>query len=91
MGITKHRAVPAATHSTAGKYRRRGSGYVYFLSTMMLVAVIGVSALMAARIRLRAAGGSNDATAARFYAQSAIELGLVMIQQDGAWRTSRGS
>ena len=75
----------------AAGHRRRGVGYVYFLSTMMLIAVIGVSALMAARIQLRSAGGTGDSTAARLYAQSAIELGLAMIQQDTAWRSNLGS
>ena len=72
-------------------HRRRGVGYFYFLSTMMLIAVIAVSALMAARIQLRSAGGTNDSAGARLYAQSAIELGLAMIQQDDAWRSSLGS
>ena len=66
-------------------------GYVYFLSAMMLISVIGLSALMATRIQVRSGEGTSDSTTARFYAQSAIELGLAMIQQDSTWRSSLGS
>jgi hypothetical protein len=75
----------------AGCHRRRGAGYVYFLSTIMLVAVIGVSALMFARISQRSALGGDSAIAARFFAQSAIELGLAEMHLDPDWRTNRGS
>ncbi len=72
------------------RYRRRGVGYVYFLSTMMLIAVIGLSALMYARIQWRSAQGGDHSIAARFYAQSALELGFAEIHLDPSWRTSRG-
>ncbi|MCP4246502.1 MAG: hypothetical protein GY778_05585, partial [bacterium] len=63
----------------------------YFLSMMMLVGVIGLSAVTVTRVQLRTAEGSNDASAARLYAQSAIELGMAMVQQDSNWRTTLGS
>jgi len=72
-------------------HRRVGMAYVYFLSTMMLVAVIGISALMYARVQRRSAQGADDLMTARLYAQSALERGLAMISTDPNWRTNRGS
>ena len=80
---------PAVTSRHA--HRRRGVGYVYFLCTAMLVMVIGLSALMYARIQLRTAQAGNHSMAARFYAQSAIELGIAEIHLDPSWRTNIGS
>lgn len=73
------------------RYRRRGSSYVFFMGTAMIVTIIGLSALMAVRVQRRGAEGSNDLGAARFYAQSAIEHGFTMINQDPDWRTNLGS
>ncbi len=73
------------------RHHRRGSSYVLFMGTAMLVMIIGLSALMAVRIERRGAEGSNDLAAARFYAQSAIEHGFAMINQDADWRTNLGS
>ncbi len=72
-------------------YRRRGSSYVLFMGTAMIVTIIGLSALMAVRIQRRGAEGSNDLAAARFYAQSAIEHGFAKINQKPDWRTDLGS
>ena len=91
METTRHRPDRSATGTRAGKYRRRGAGYVFFLGTMMLVFVIGLSALMYARIQRRWAQGGDHSIAARFYAQSALELGFVEIHLDPNWRTSLGS
>ena len=73
------------------RFRRRGSSYVFFMGTAMIVTIIGLSALMAVRIQRRGAEGSNDLAAARFYAQSAIEHGFAMINQKADWRTDLGS
>ena len=91
MDTQPHVRCRARRQRVASHHRRRGVGYVYFLSTMMLIAVIGVSALMAARIQLRTAGGTNDSTAARLYAQSAIELGLLMIRDNPQWWITLGT
>lgn len=71
--------------------RRRASGYVYFLSTSLLVLAIGVSALMAARVTRRANEWCTDGAAARSHAISGIELGQAIIAQESNWRTNRGS
>ncbi len=73
------------------RHHRRGSSYVFFMGTAMIVTIIGLSALMAVRIQRRGAEGSNDLAAARFYAQSAIEHGFAMINQDPDWRANLGS
>ena len=73
------------------RFRRRGSSYVFFMGTAMIVTIIGLSALMAVRIQRRGAEGSNDLAAARFYAQSAIEHGFAMINEKSDWRTDLGS
>ena len=57
----------------------------------MLLSVIGLSAITVSRIEHRRTEGANDRVAASLYAQSAIELGFVMIYQDPAWRTSLGT
>ena len=75
----------------ARNHPRRGVGYVYFLSTIMLVSVIGLSALMYARIQRRSAQGGDHSIAARFYAQSALELGFAAIHLNPNWRTNLGS
>jgi Tfp pilus assembly protein PilX len=69
--------------------RRAGAIYLIVLATSMLVALLGLSALMAARLRLRNAGPTGDMLEAQLYAQSAIELGRYWINQDPNWRTSR--
>ena len=71
-------------------HRRRAFAYVYFLTTMMLVGIMGLSGLTIARIQFRSSQGTSDVTEARLYAQSAIELGMAMIQQDSVWRTNLG-
>ncbi len=68
--------------------RRRGSMYVAVLGSTMVITVIGMSALMLARVERTSAEGTADLSAARFYAQSAIEMGQHKIHQDSNWRTT---
>jgi hypothetical protein len=72
-------------------HRRRGMSYVYFLGTVMLVSVVGLSAAMYARIQLRFARQSDHSVSARFYALSALELGLARINLDPDWKANLGS
>ena len=71
-----------------GHRRRRGAMYLAVLMTATIVAIIGLSALAATRVQLRAAEGGNDLAAARFYAQSAIEMGAFVINSLASWRTT---
>ena len=59
--------------------------------TAMMVTLIGMSALQVIRVQRRSAQSAKGSTQARYYAQSAIEMGFVMINQDPAWRTNLGS
>ncbi len=77
------------THSTMYSSRRRGSMYVAVIGCSLVVTVVGVSALMAARVERRAAEGSSDFSDARFAAQSAVELGMYLVTSDVNWRTAR--
>jgi hypothetical protein len=64
---------------------RRGSctGSIYFLvlAVCLLVAMIGVTAVLTARVQLRTLGHSSDSDTARLYARSAIELGAYIANQ----------
>jgi len=69
------------------KARARGSLYVAVLGIALLVSVIGLTALSAARVELRGGGADADFAAARLYAQSAVEIGLHLIRGDSDWRS----
>ena len=65
---------------------RRASVYVLILAASLLVSVIGVSALLAARVQHRTASSADDIVKARLNAQSALNLALLAIDQDPNWR-----
>jgi len=60
--------------------------YVAVLGTTMAVTVMGLSAIMLARVERSSVVGTADSAAARFHAQSAIEMGEHRIRQDSNWR-----
>jgi len=60
--------------------------YVAVLGSAMAITVMGLSAIMLARVERSSVVGTADSAAARFYAQSAIELGQQHIRQDSNWR-----
>jgi hypothetical protein len=62
--------------------------YAVVLGSTMVVAVIGMSALMAVRVERQSAQVSGDLTQARYYAESAIQVGLGIMQNDPQWRTN---
>ncbi|MFO0840296.1 MAG: hypothetical protein U1D55_17450 [Phycisphaerae bacterium] len=70
---------------------RRGTLYIAVLTTAMLVTIIGLGGLLAARSQFNTAGGDNEGMAARWCAQSAVELGLFKIRNDANWRTTLGA
>lgn len=77
------------SNAAAGRTARRGSVYLATLSCALLVTLIGVSALLAIRVRLRDVQANKDAIAARHYAHTAIELGIYAINADASWRQTR--
>jgi hypothetical protein len=68
--------------------RSRGSVYLHVLASSLLVSVIGLGALFAARLQGRSCRLTRDYAEARTCAVSALELGLQHIKQDSAWRTT---
>lgn len=76
------------TPSKIRHHRQRGSVYVLVLGVSMIVAVIGLSAMMATRIQRRTFEGTNDASVASDYAQSAIDIAMLKIKQDVNWRAT---
>ncbi|MHC5111952.1 MAG: hypothetical protein ACYTHJ_18985 [Planctomycetota bacterium] len=72
------------------RFARRGMSYMFVMGTSMMVSVIGLSVIALSRIELRTTNGAADAVAARYYAQSAIEIALAEIQLDENWKSSKG-
>lgn len=68
-------------------YRRRGSIYLAVMAYASLMTVIGLSVLLAVRVKWRVAEGEIDLRRARLHARSAIELGMWMINDNSNWRT----
>ena len=67
---------------------RRGGMYVAVLMIATVVLVLGFSGLYATRIQLRAAAKRTMWSRPAFYAQSAIELALLAINNDSSWRST---
>lgn len=70
--------------------KRKAVLLVFVLGTAMLIAVIGLSALLSARIEHRGANAEADAIAAQWCAVSGVELARQHIADDVNWRTGRG-
>ena len=67
--------------------RRRGSVYLAVLGPAALVTIIGLSALLIARIQLRRARDTSDLAQARLCALSGVDIGLLLIQRNPSdWR-----
>jgi len=58
-------------------HRRRAAMYMIVLMTAMLVTVIGLGGLMAARTQFRIGQSNEQAMQARYYAQSADRKSVV--------------
>lgn len=78
---SKSRSIP-----TPRPGERRASAYLLILATSLLVTVIGVSALIAARVQGRMATSADDVVAAQLNARSGLNLALLAIDQDSYWR-----
>lgn len=68
--------------------RQRGNMYVTVLMTATMVTVIGLSALLAARVHLRAAQTTSHLAEARFHARSAVEIALQIMSSTTNWRST---
>lgn len=80
---------PAAIHfNTSPRVTtRRGSAYIIVLSTVLLVAVAGVSGVIAVREQRRSVEMSVEVDKARFIAQSAMELAESQLQNTTSYRS----
>ena len=77
------------TNRRPGRPHNRGSVYILILGVSVLVMVIGVSGLIASRLTHRIARNQAETPAARVFAVSAIDRGLLIIQESGAgWRAA---
>ncbi|MHC4108816.1 MAG: hypothetical protein ACYSTY_12090, partial [Planctomycetota bacterium] len=74
-----------------GHQLRRGGAFVLVLAASLLVTVLGTAALLAARLEHRAIASGDDMAEARTHAWSAINVALLLIDQDANWRTTYGN
>jgi hypothetical protein len=68
---------------------RVGGVYIAVLGTSLIVALLGMSALMAQRIQNRMLSTSADIAQAQLNASTAVELALLTMKQNSNWRTSQ--
>ncbi len=71
--------------------QRRGVTYLLVLGTTLLVAVMGLGGLLAARTQSRTANLLRNASSASDLALSAIAIGRLKINEDQNWRTTYAS
>jgi len=69
----------------------RAGAYIIVLGSALLVSVIGLSALLAQRIEMRALSADTDSIQARLNARAALEMGLLLTSMHADWRTSYGN
>ncbi|MEX0613377.1 MAG: carbohydrate binding domain-containing protein [Pirellulales bacterium] len=68
---------------------RAGAVYIAVLGTSLIVALLGMTALMAQRIQNRILTASTDIRQAHLNANTAVELALLTMKQDANWRTTQ--
>jgi hypothetical protein len=71
------------------KASRTGGVYIAVLGSALVVSLLGISALVGQRIENRAVVGSADIRQAQLNANTAIEMGLLVMKQESNWRTAR--
>jgi len=65
--------------------------YLAVLGVAMIVTIIGLSGLAAARLQGRASRHVIEAAEARLCAEAGVDLVAYVMQQDSAWRTTKSS
>ncbi len=71
------------------KLVRTGGTYIAVLGTALLVALLGITALVGQRIQNRIVTASADIRQAELNANTAVELALLAMKQEANWRSSR--
>src|SRR5215213_9460385 len=79
--------VPARNYRSA----RAGGVYIAVLGSAMIVALLGMCALIGQRIENRLVVASTDIRQAQLNANTAIELAMLAMKQDANWFTNRGT
>ncbi len=77
-----------SSQATKANPRCRGTVYILVLGASLLVAAIGVSSLMAARVQRQVTTMTDDKIQARELARSAIDRGLYEIRTNPGWRAT---
>lgn len=67
---------------------RRGSVYLAVLGAAAIVAVLGLSAIVVARIQLRVANAQTESVRAKVTAQSMLEVVILRVSALANWRTT---
>ena len=67
---------------------RRGIVYLLVLGTASIIAVLTLGGLLVLRSQRKSSASETDATEARLYAQSGLEIGMQIITSDSNWRTN---
>jgi hypothetical protein len=67
---------------------RTGGIYIAVLGTAMIIALLGMSALIGQRLQNRMLSAATDMRQAQLNANSAVELALLTMKQDTNWRTT---
>lgn len=65
---------------------RRGSAYVLVLTTALTVTVIGLSALLTARVQMRIGSDEHTTIQCRLMAQAYVDVVVQRLTDDPAWR-----
>src|SRR6476660_9435485 len=68
--------------------RRQGGVYIAVLGSAMIIALLGLCALIGQRIQNRLVSASTDIRQAQLNANTAVELALLSMKQDTNWRTT---
>ncbi len=77
--------------SRNNKLNRAGGVYIAVLGASLVVGLLGASALVGQRIQNRTVTASSDIRQAQLNANSAIEMGLLVMKQESNWRSSRSN
>jgi hypothetical protein len=67
---------------------RRGGVYIAVLGSAMIIALLGMCALIGQRIENRLVVASTDIRQAQLNANTAVELAILAMKQDTNWRTT---
>src|SRR4051794_8757520 len=70
---------------------RRGGVYIAVLGSALIVALLGMCALIGQRIENRLVVASTDIRQAQLNANTAVELAMLAMKQDTNWRTTNSN